>query len=77
LNRRTFCLRNIHGLIDNRGNPADHQIPVFPEADWNHRLDVQNVLRAIARTDAEVPVLLDGNADEAGDRVLRGLIPIW
>jgi len=35
------------------------------------RLDVQNILGAVGGLDAEVEVLLQGNADEAGHRILR------
>src|SRR5882672_7352700 len=35
-----------------------------------HRLNVQNILGAVVRPDVEVPVLLNGNADETGHRIL-------
>jgi len=59
-----------NGLENNRRDPSDDEVPVLPEADRNHRLDVQNVLDAFARPDVEVPVFLEGNADEASDWIL-------
>src|SRR5580704_5545905 len=60
-------------LIDDGSNPANDHVPVVVNFHWNHRLDVQHILRAVSGIDAEVVVVLHGNADEAGDGILRGL----
>src|SRR5882762_3085677 len=60
-----------NGLIDDGRNPADNKVPVLSQADRNHRLNVQNILCAVTRSDVEVPVLLNWNADETGHRILR------
>ncbi len=49
---------------------ADDQIPIFRDADRNHRLDQRDILDAVGRPNAEVPGRLDRDADEAGDGVL-------
>ncbi len=71
LRGRPGCLRDRKGLVDDWCNPTNDQIPVLRYAERDHRLDVQNILGAVSRAIVEVEVLLDGNADEAGYRVLR------
>jgi hypothetical protein len=39
--------------------------------DGDHRLDIQDVLRAVVRPDIEVGVVLEHHADQVADRVLQ------
>jgi hypothetical protein len=45
-------------------------------AEWNHRLNIQNILCSAIRTYIEVAVVLDRNTDKACDRILRGLLKV-
>lgn len=58
-------------LIDDGGDPTGDEIPIFRDAERNHGLDVNDILGAVGWADVEVPVFLNGNADEAGDGILR------
>jgi hypothetical protein len=49
---------------------AGDQIPVIVELEWNHRLDVQDVLRTgVLGSAAVIEIVLEGHADKACDRV--------
>src|SRR5258708_30036508 len=58
-------------LPDDWRNPPDNQIPVSRNADWYDGLDIQNVLSAVTRTHSKIIVVLDRDADETRDGVLR------
>ena len=59
--------------VDDRHDGARDEIPIFVERERNDRLDVGGVANRVGRTDAEVPVVLDGDLNEAGHRVLEFL----
>ena len=61
------------GLPDDGLDDAGDEHPVRAELRGDDGLDVEDVLRAVVGADGEVGVVLEGNADEAGDGVLRGL----
>jgi hypothetical protein len=48
-------------------------VPLFTDVDGNHRLDVKDVLCAFLRAEVEIRVVLEGQADQVADRVLREL----
>src|SRR5208337_1343588 len=75
LHRWPRWLRHINGigLVDDRSNPTNNEVPVFTQADWNHWLNIQDILGAIGRSNVEVEILLNRNANEAGDRILSFL----
>jgi hypothetical protein len=58
--------------IDQRHDRAVDDVPVA-DRERNHRLDVQDVRRVVARADAEQGVVLERQADHCGDRILRCL----
>ena len=47
------------------------QVPVVAELHWDHWLDVYHILVTVSGINPAVEVVLDGNADEAGDGILR------
>jgi hypothetical protein len=55
-------------------DPANDQVPAFACATRNDRLNIQHILNAIIRTNAKIAVVLNWNTDQAGHRVLNGLL---
>lgn len=64
-------MRHRDWLVDDWRNPACDEVPFCRQAERNDRLDVNNILDAVRRANAEVPVVLNRNADEVGDGILR------
>src|SRR5262249_10256681 len=64
-------------LPNHRRNPANDKVPVLTQVDGHDRLDVEHILSAIKRSDAKVAVVLERNADKAGNGVLRGLLKVF
>jgi hypothetical protein len=63
-------------LPNNWGNPPNNQIPVLTRANWNDWLNVQYILHAIKRTDIEVAIIPQRNANQAGNGILRSLLKV-
>ena len=59
------------GLPDQRQDGAGDDVPVVVDMDRDHRLDIQDFLRAVVRPDVEIGVALKGEAVEVADRVLQ------
>ncbi len=59
-------------LPDDRLNGPGDQHPFFVETNGNYGLNIEHVLRSVVGPDAEVGIVLKGNADETGDGVLCG-----
>ena len=51
-------------LINHRKDGADDEIPILADGNGNDGLDVERVFLAVAVAEAEVPVRLEGNADQ-------------
>lgn len=49
-------------MVNDGCNPAGDEVPIFSQAEGDDRLDVQDILNAVIRPDAEVPVVLKWNA---------------
>jgi hypothetical protein len=60
-------------LINDWGDDARNEIPAVGQVHGDDRLNVEHVLGAIPERNVEVVVVLDGNANQAGYRVLRRL----
>jgi hypothetical protein len=58
-------------LRDHRHDPAGDHVPILVERDQDHGLDVQDILRLAVRADGKVQIVLEGQADDVGDRTLR------
>src|SRR5439155_26898238 len=54
-------------------NRAGDEVPILAEREGNDGLDVGRVTHGVGRADAEVPIVLNGHADQTGDRVLEFL----
>src|SRR5580692_1699657 len=63
-------IRRRKWLINEGSNPANDQVPVVVHFHRNHRLDIYYILRTISGIDPAIVVVLNRDADEAGDRVL-------
>ena len=61
-------------LVDDGSNRANDQVPVFAYLHWNHGLGIQHILRAVSGINAEVVVVLHGNADETRDGVCAAFL---
>ena len=44
---------------------------------WIDRLNVEDVLRVVCVANVKVRIVLKGNADQIGDRILRGLAQVF
>ena len=61
---------------DDRNDRAVDQVPVRVEMDRDHRLEFQDVLRALVRPHLEVGVVLQRQDGEIADRILRTSLAI-
>jgi len=64
-------------LVDHRKDWTGDQIPIRIEVSGIDRLDVEDILRVLGVADVEVGIVLKGNADQIGDRILRGLSQVF
>ena len=60
-------------IPDHRQDRARDDVPFAADRDRNHRLDVEDVLRPLLRPEVEIRVVLERQADQVADRVLREL----
>ena len=58
-------------LVNDRHDGADDEVPIRADGDRHDRLDVAGVFHRAGRADAEVPIVLEGHADEVGDGILE------
>jgi hypothetical protein len=56
--------------------PGD-QVPVRIEVDRVDRLNVEDVLLVVRVANVKIRIVLKGNADQIGDRILRGLAQVF
>jgi hypothetical protein len=56
---------------------AGYQVPTLIKVDWIDRLNVEDVLRVLTSTNVKVRIVLKGETDQIGDRVLRGLAQVF
>jgi hypothetical protein len=59
--------------VDHRQDGANDKVPILAEGNRNDRLDIGFVFHRVGRADAEVEVVLNRDADEIGDGVLKFL----
>ena len=57
-------------LLDHGKNGPRNEIPVLIDADGNHRLDIEHILRAFEWAVVEIGIVLERQADQVADRVL-------
>jgi hypothetical protein len=60
-------------LPDHGQDGACDDVPVVADRKRDHRLDVEDILRALLRSEVEIGIVLKRNADQVTDRILRNL----
>jgi hypothetical protein len=64
-------IRRVALLVDEEDDGPGDQRPVVGQAEGHHRLKVHRVAEAVvARAAAEIEVVLERHADQAGNRIL-------